>query len=192
MDALWDCVPASAVGAPHRRDRIWILGYARAGRCGGESRRGARAVAPHRHIELEEGVNPHPTRDAERPRFGIVDGCQRARGSADGADGEEVAAVVSDANKGRREPSDSRERGLSVIDASSADAGDADRSPTDPYTAPSASRRAAGESSWWVSEPDVGRVANGVACRVDRLSALGDGQVPAVVVRAWRELRANL
>jgi DNA (cytosine-5)-methyltransferase 1 len=24
-DAEWDCIPASAVGAPHRRDRIWIV-----------------------------------------------------------------------------------------------------------------------------------------------------------------------
>lgn len=28
-DAEWDCIPASAVGAPHRRDRIWIVAYAR-------------------------------------------------------------------------------------------------------------------------------------------------------------------
>jgi DNA (cytosine-5)-methyltransferase 1 len=26
-DAEWHCIPASAVGAPHRRDRIWILAY---------------------------------------------------------------------------------------------------------------------------------------------------------------------
>lgn len=26
-DAEWDCIPASAVGAPHRRDRVWILAY---------------------------------------------------------------------------------------------------------------------------------------------------------------------
>jgi DNA (cytosine-5)-methyltransferase 1 len=28
-DANWDCLPASAVGAPHRRDRVWIVAYAR-------------------------------------------------------------------------------------------------------------------------------------------------------------------
>jgi DNA (cytosine-5)-methyltransferase 1 len=27
-DAEWHCIPASAVGAPHRRDRVWIIGYA--------------------------------------------------------------------------------------------------------------------------------------------------------------------
>lgn len=26
-DAEWHCIPASAIGAPHRRDRIWIVGY---------------------------------------------------------------------------------------------------------------------------------------------------------------------
>jgi len=26
-DAQWHCIPASAVGAPHRRDRIWIIAY---------------------------------------------------------------------------------------------------------------------------------------------------------------------
>ena len=27
-DAEWHCIPASAVGAPHRRDRVWIMAYA--------------------------------------------------------------------------------------------------------------------------------------------------------------------
>jgi DNA (cytosine-5)-methyltransferase 1 len=27
-DAEWHCIPAAAVGAPHQRDRIWIVGYA--------------------------------------------------------------------------------------------------------------------------------------------------------------------
>jgi DNA (cytosine-5)-methyltransferase 1 len=26
-DAEWDCIPASAVGAPHRRDRVWLVAY---------------------------------------------------------------------------------------------------------------------------------------------------------------------
>jgi DNA (cytosine-5)-methyltransferase 1 len=27
FSSVWHCIPASAVGAPHRRDRIWIVGY---------------------------------------------------------------------------------------------------------------------------------------------------------------------
>lgn len=58
---------------------------------------------------------------------------------------------------------------------------------------------AVGESAcegWWERDPAdagepesfVGRVAFGVANRVDQLRAIGNGQVPAVVVSAWREL----
>ena len=43
-------------------------------------------------------------------------------------------------------------------------------------------------SSGWPIEPDVGRVAHGVAARVDRLKSLGNGQVPRVAATAWRIL----
>ena len=42
--------------------------------------------------------------------------------------------------------------------------------------------------SWWSSEPDIQRVANGVASRVDRLKAIGNGQVPIVAATAFRLL----
>jgi len=40
-------------------------------------------------------------------------------------------------------------------------------------------------TEWWSIEPDVGRVADGVAARVDRLKAIGNGQVPAVAAEAF-------
>ena len=43
-------------------------------------------------------------------------------------------------------------------------------------------------ASWWDVEPDVGRVANGVAARVDRLKAIGNGQVPLCAATAWKLL----
>lgn len=42
--------------------------------------------------------------------------------------------------------------------------------------------------NWWTSEPAVGRVAYGVDSRMDRLKALGNGQVPAVAAIAWQIL----
>jgi DNA (cytosine-5)-methyltransferase 1 len=45
-----------------------------------------------------------------------------------------------------------------------------------------------GRRQWWQSEPDVGRVANGVAARMDRLKAIGNGQVPLCAATAWRLL----
>lgn len=44
-------------------------------------------------------------------------------------------------------------------------------------------------SGWWQCEPPVGRVVDGLANRVDRLHAAGNGQVPAVAALAWRVLR---
>ncbi len=45
---------------------------------------------------------------------------------------------------------------------------------------------------WWATEPRLGRVAHGVAHRVDRLRAIGNGQVPAVAALAFRTLCGRL
>lgn len=45
---------------------------------------------------------------------------------------------------------------------------------------------------WWATEPRLGRVAHGVAHRVDRLRAIGNGQVPAVAAMAFRILSGRL
>lgn len=47
-----------------------------------------------------------------------------------------------------------------------------------------------GRREWWQVEPNVGRVADGVAARVDRLKAIGNGQVPLCAATAWRILSA--
>ena len=54
-DAWWDCIPASAVGAPHQRDRLWIVAYAK-----GERGRAG----------LRQG---RPLRDGHQPRNGRAD-----------------------------------------------------------------------------------------------------------------------
>ena len=46
--------------------------------------------------------------------------------------------------------------------------------------------------SQWDTEPNVGRVADGVAARVDRLKAIGNGQVPLCAATAWRILSESL
>lgn len=46
----------------------------------------------------------------------------------------------------------------------------------------------ANDAGVWATEPDVGRVADGVASRMDRLRAIGNGQVPLVAATAWEML----
>ena len=42
--------------------------------------------------------------------------------------------------------------------------------------------------SWWSTEPDVGRVANGIPCRVDRIRGLGNAVVPLQAREAFKRL----
>jgi DNA (cytosine-5)-methyltransferase 1 len=46
--------------------------------------------------------------------------------------------------------------------------------------------------NWWSSEPSMGRVADGVVARVDRLKAIGNGQVPLCAATAWNILKGRL
>lgn len=48
--------------------------------------------------------------------------------------------------------------------------------------------RSGGDGGWWATERGLGRLAYGVAGRLVRLRALGNGQIPGVVRRAWELL----
>ena len=64
------------------------------------------------------------------------------------------------------------------------------------YRAPQGQIRAGRDGSklsgWWKTEPAVGRVADGLAHRVDRLQALGNGQVPMAAATAWHYLMQQI
>ena len=49
-------------------------------------------------------------------------------------------------------------------------------------------RASIGSSQWWQIEPPVDRVVDGMVDRVDRLKAIGNGQVPLCAATAWRIL----
>ena len=51
----------------------------------------------------------------------------------------------------------------------------------------------AGRISWWDAEPELGRVVDGMASKLDkhRIARLGNGQVPAVAALAWEILGEN-
>lgn len=70
FDAVWDCFPASAVGAPHRRDRVFILAYARGRRLEGLElqKRPRPTFAAPTGVPLQEIWN-----EADRPPFRVDD-----------------------------------------------------------------------------------------------------------------------
>ena len=47
-------------------------------------------------------------------------------------------------------------------------------------------------SDFWATEPNVGRVVDGLASRMDRLKAIGNGQVPLCAATAWKLLIERL
>ena len=49
-------------------------------------------------------------------------------------------------------------------------------------------RASIGSAQWWEIEPPMDRVVDGMADRVDRLKAIGNGQVPLCAASAWRLL----
>jgi DNA (cytosine-5)-methyltransferase 1 len=62
-DAEWHCIPASAVGAPHQRDRIWLVAYADGRRLRGQ---GVRQKQPGR---AETVSSSEDVAHADKPRL---------------------------------------------------------------------------------------------------------------------------
>jgi DNA (cytosine-5)-methyltransferase 1 len=77
FDAFWDCVPASALGAPHPRDRLWLVAYS----AGVRREKGERTAAIWRRLVWNRQLDrENPWASAEnnnevRSRFlRVVDG----------------------------------------------------------------------------------------------------------------------
>jgi DNA (cytosine-5)-methyltransferase 1 len=49
-----------------------------------------------------------------------------------------------------------------------------------------------GNSRWWQDSSGIHRMDDGVAARMDRLKAIGNGQVPTVAANAWTSLIARI
>lgn len=178
-DAVWGIVSAADCGAPHLRKRIWIVAWDTDPRCQHESRSEERPDAK------EASKRGTSTNDVERLGEDVGDtdndGCattkihEGIRERSDGVSkGEVEASQFARSSKQHAELANAMRKGLEGQRQESCGA--------------RTQQSNAGNSSWWETEPDVGRVAHGVASRVDRLRCIGNGQVPIVAATAWREL----
>lgn len=66
-DAEWHCIPAAALGAPHIRDRVFVLGYANSRR--GEARESTGQTARHGLSPGSAGVDASSMADANGARL---------------------------------------------------------------------------------------------------------------------------
>ena len=117
-------IPACAVGAPHRRDRVWIVAHAN---------------------EQHDDFRRHGASKILRDR-------------------QETSKIFRS-----EDVADSMHKGLQ------------EREREDPGRKSQNGRPKLERVSQWLPEPPVGRVANGVPGRVDRLKQLGNAVVPQVV-----------
>jgi DNA (cytosine-5)-methyltransferase 1 len=168
-DAEWDCIPAVAVGAPHRRDRVWIVAHAV--RAGGREDTGGAHANESAYAWRSSQDDHQPPGDGESDRSRIVaDDSQhrrrsrRSRRSDSGSEGQSKQTLSNMANA----QSECGWPGLRGVRSDQWDAESCN------------DRRGRGGSDWWAVEPNVGRVAHGVPARVDRLRGLGNAIVPQI------------
>ena len=193
-DAKWGVIGAHHAGAPHRRDRIWILAY-------------AETVGFQRSIESFGG--------SEMPGKGIQTkfartGCHDAGEAVvysfgTGLEGFSGDGEIPEGRDGTDRPIGAAGicgRGWKrVVFAADCDedgfcpgCGDdfSDCGCPGPTMDECEYREIKGvlyaRPKIWFIEPGLGRVAHGVANRVDRIKCIGNGQVPAVVRLAWETL----
>lgn len=145
-DAKWGVISAADTGAPHRRERIWIV-----------------ANSKLHWIQERWGASASEQETGE-PR-GIL---ANEQSSSNQQERESMAYAM-------------RQRQQGII-AGQLDTKEWKKSRKRP------DRPRSYGFGRWPTEPGLGRVANGVANRADRIKAIGNGQVSRVVAAAWRIL----
>jgi len=165
FDAEWACIPASAVGACHRRDRWWCVAYAQGEQWGTGPGQGASQTG------------------YQGPRAG------------DGAQGFVADATSQQRHDGGpADPAEPAGAAAEPGDGDGADAphphGERRRQQQPPFLAaregqpawPDAPRRLSSDWAGYASEPVICRGDDGFPGRVDRLRALGNAVVPQVAM----------
>ena len=176
-DAEWHCIPASAIGAPHRRDRIWIVAYTRsAGRDAGnvcQQRDDGKPIEQGRSIiSAEPSEAPSPVANAESI------GHSRGKPSNKASEKRTIEGGGQSEGLWITEPCDAdRIQHDGIIPDAMCEGLEGQRTLASRIGTqlkdPSYSRG-------WQSEPNVGRVADGIPARVHRLKALGNSIVPQI------------
>jgi DNA (cytosine-5)-methyltransferase 1 len=183
FDAEWGVLSAADVGANHKRDRIWIVG---------KSTEQSRFLSHSMHNGNRRGQQQ--PKSAEKKNGTMANTCMQPisnksnRGGNFGFDeqqGERTRNINGGCSKKNVSNSTSvRQQGQGEHEQPINSAKNSQRQTN--YA------ESIGRPEFWSVEPSLGRVANGVAYRLDRLKAIGNGQVPLCAATAWRLLNERL
>jgi DNA (cytosine-5)-methyltransferase 1 len=174
-DLRWTVMGAADVGAPHQRDRFWLVGHANS----------LRQLQPQ-------------GREQNKRRWASNTSCEVANSNGIGGHQDSCASELW-ADWTEQPSGNPRIAGTPKVGQES-QLGNPNCAHGKRIGIPgrvyekNAEPNGSNAHSWWESDPGdspqsgLGRVANGVAARVDRLKAIGNGQVPAVAATAFRIL----
>ena len=161
-DAEWHCIPASAIGAHHHRDRVWIVAYPNSDSQSGVALNAGEIHPPSllaypSECEWQSGAEKQRVLRALQEN-GAIDNYTGRRGEAYPANisdpsskGLQGGEKARNNGKDRQKPRNQLITGLGGV-----------------------------QGGIWEIEPNVGRVANGIPKRSHRLKCLGNAVVPQI------------
>ena len=158
-------IPACGVDAPHKRDRVWIVAHANSG----DDRRDAGTVRKAQGEErLQERNQSWLAGNSGQARTAMADTNNRQR---DGENKEVFSGRHTTADGGQDVADSESERLQGRTEEPAYGVGDLSRQ---------SERGGTDFRDGWPTEPNVGRVANGVSARSHRIKALGNAVVPQI------------
>lgn len=206
-------IPACAVGAPHRRDRIFLVASANRSRSdirkpAGRMRRNLLRQDGKTQAEVKIGNRVHGTWENGENGYVAHPKSLRCGHGNDSQDEREAdrkinpfadagihcGADVADAQSERKRRLSIQRRKSQQTDTDIGrgreNVSDADRIQRNRRGSfqQQAGRREPANGSWWEAEPAVGRVVDGLPYRVDRLRCLGNAVVPQQAYPIFRAI----
>ena len=187
FDARWGVLGAADVGAPHQRDRIWIvakwrgqLPHAQHDRIRWWEQQQESVKTTHREMANPDIIGLDESK-TKRDRTNEQQVCQNEFDY-----GSEVWGEVIGCGQLGDEEEMADSAGIGFQGQGEFEQPINSKTYRDWEASQSANVR---ESNFWAIESNICRVVNGMASRVDRIKALGNGQVPLCAATAWRILK---
>jgi len=202
-NARWGIIGAGAVGAPHKRDRMWVLAYANVPRDGaskGNADKDWSEIIKERQDESQLESSGFSEDVAYTNRSGSDEDRSASELRTSGIEQSPKDSRITNETEGREvtgwwytdpaELPNAEGQGTGTLRHCGEAEGEVSGNPAQHIGECSSEASQGPEDS--ATEPAVGRVAHGVANRVDRLKAIGNGQVPQCAAVAFSILSEGL